>query len=269
MKKLCAAMLSLCVGCAFAQSIQELTTAETFKGENGELLYRQYLKEGETPETKIPLVLFLHGAGERGNDNAAQLKHGVIPLVMYSRRKGFPMLLLAPQCPQNQMWVNTPWGARRHAMPGPSSNMSLVLKLIAEKRKSLPIDPDRIYVTGISMGGYGTWDIIQREPQLFAAAIPICGGGDTALAPKIRDIPIWAFHGDADGAVPVSRSRSMVAALWACDGKIRYREYPGMNHDVWTRTYNDPMVLDWFFRQRKQPKPQPTAQPETPNAEKR
>ncbi|MBP5321698.1 MAG: dienelactone hydrolase family protein [Kiritimatiellae bacterium] len=259
MKKICTALFALCVGWSHAQSLQELTTAEVFKNDKGELLYRQYLKQGETPETKIPLVLFLHGAGERGNDNAAQLKHGVGPIIQYSRRKNIPMLLLVPQCPEHMMWVNTPWGGREHRMPPTTSQIALTLDLLKQKRESLPIDPSRIYVTGISMGGYGTWDIIQREPEIFVAAIPICGGGDTTKAARIKNIPIWAFHGDADGAVPVSRSRSMVAALWACEGKIRYREYPNMNHDVWTRTYNDPMVLDWFFRQRK-PQPQQPAE---------
>ena len=101
------------------------------------------------------------------------------------------------------------------------------------------------------MGGYGTWDIVQRRPEVFAAAIPICGGGDSTLAWKIRNVPIWAFHGDKDDAVPVARSRQMVSALWQCNGNVRYREYPGVGHGCWIATYNDNQVLDWFFSQSK------------------
>ena len=103
------------------------------------------------------------------------------------------------------------------------------------------------------MGGYGTWDIVQRYPDLFAAAMPLCGGGDPALARVIRAVPIWAFHGDCDKAVPVRRSRQMVAALWQCDGNVRYREYPGVGHNCWDATYSDASVLDWFFSSRRTP----------------
>ena len=148
-------------------------------------------------------------------------------------------------------WL-TPWAQKYHSMSvEPSASMKLALALVDDVRANLPVDPARIYATGISMGGYGTWDAVQRRPGLFAAALPICGGGDTACAMRIRDVPIWCFHGDADGAVPVCRSRNMVAALWAVDGKIRYREYPGVGHNCWARTYGDDAVLAWLFSQRK------------------
>ena len=148
--------------------------------------------------------------------------------------------------------MDTPWAQKFHTMSvEPSASMKLALALVDDVRANLPVDPARIYATGISMGGYGTWDAVQRRPGLFAAALPICGGGDTACATRIRDVPIWCFHGDADGAVPVCRSRNMVAALWAVDGKIRYREYPGVGHNCWGRTYGDDTVLAWLFSQRK------------------
>ena len=124
--------------------------------------------------------------------------------------------------------------------------LALIDKLLSDQRT----DARRLYVTGISMGGYGTWDIICRRPQMFAAAMPICGGGDTAQAAKIAKVPIWVFHGSADGAVPVFRSRSMVSALWAAGSNAHYREYPDAGHNVWTRTYRDDEVLKWFFSQR-------------------
>ena len=132
---------------------------------------------------------------------------------------------------------------------GPSESMKLVLELLDKTLKECPVDERRVYVTGLSMGGYGTWDIVQRYPNLFAAAMPMCGGGDPALARTIREVPIWAFHGDSDKAVPVKRSRQMVSALWQCDGNVRYREYPGVGHNCWEAAYSDAAVLDWFFSQ--------------------
>lgn len=236
-----------------AQTAQEETTAEVFTAPSGEILrYRQHLPKNVAAGKKLPLVLFLHGAGERGTNNVSQLKHGVSALLQHGAKANDPAVLLAPQCPSGMQWVNVPWSAPSHTMPEqPSDSMRLALALLREKLATLPIDPDRVYVTGVSMGGYGTWDAIQREPALFAAALPICGGGDTARAPSIKNIPVWTFHGDKDTAVPVNRSRDMAKALEACGGKIQYREYPGAGHDVWTRTYNDSDVLAWFFSQHR------------------
>ena len=236
-----------------AQTAQEETTAEIFTAPSGEILrYRQHLPKNVAAGKKLPLVLFLHGAGERGTNNVSQLKHGVSALLQHGAKANDPAVLLAPQCPSGMQWVNVPWSAPSHTMPEqPSDAMRLALALLREKLATLPIDPDRVYVTGVSMGGYGTWDAIQREPALFAAALPICGGGDTARAPAIKNIPVWTFHGDKDTAVPVTRSRDMAKALEACGGKIQYREYPGAGHDVWTRTYNDSDVLAWFFSQHR------------------
>ncbi len=241
----------------YAETVQELTTAEVFKTPSGETLnYRIFLPKSAPAGKKLPIVLFLHGAGERGNDNSSQLVHGVMPLITYGTATNDPAIILAPQCPGEMQWVNVPWDAKSHTMPvEPSQPMKLALALLREKMKTLPVDPARVYVTGLSMGGYGTWDAIQREPALFAAAMPVCGGGDTACAPTIKQIPIWAFHGDADGAVPVVRSRDMFKALQACGSKAQYREYPGAGHDVWSSTYNDPAVLAWFFSQRLKPSP--------------
>ena len=235
-----------------AETAEEVTTPAVFKTADGETLnYRIYLPKPLPAGRKLPLVLFLHGAGERGSNNVSQLKHGVLPLIRYGTATNDPAILLVPQCPANRQWVDVPWNTPSHTMPAqPSLPMKLALALVREKMATLPVDPARVYVTGISMGGYGTWDAVQREPRLFAAALPICGGGDTAQAPAIKRVPIWTFHGDKDGAVPVRRSRDMVSALRACGGNVQYREYPGAGHDVWTRTYSDNEVLTWFFAQR-------------------
>jgi predicted peptidase len=247
----------LCSGvlaCAWAgQTASELTVAEVFTDAQGEALpYRIYLPTGIPEGRKLPLVLFFHGAGERGTNNVSQLVHGVMPLIRYGQQAQDPAILLVPQCPAGKQWVNVPWSSTSHTMPAePSAHLRLALALLRDQMRTLPVDPARVYVTGVSMGGYGTWDAIQREPQLFAAALPVCGGGDTALAPAIRHIPIWTFHGEKDPVVPVCRSRDMFAALQACGGHVQYREYPGAGHGVWTPTYNDTDVLTWFFAQRK------------------
>ena len=240
---------------AHAQTVQELTTAEVFKAADGATLnVRVYMPTTPPAGKKLPIVLFLHGAGERGADNALQLKHGVESLIRYGKDANDPAILLVPQCPAEQSWVDADWSALAHTMKKqPAPPLRLALELLRAKMVSLPVDPARIYITGISMGGYGTWDAIQRAPDFFTAALPICGGGDTAMSAVIRHIPIWTFHGDKDTAVPVSRSRDMVKALEAGGGNIRYREYPEAEHDVWTRTYNDTDVLTWFFTQKKKP----------------
>ena len=247
-------IVTLCLGATtmFAQTALELTTAETFAvpGE-GTLLYRQHVSPNLPQDGKVPLILFLHGAGERGNDNKAQLKHGVSDLIKYADANG-GAIIIAPQCPKDEKWVDIEWDSLAHAMPAePSASMKLVLALLNDKIEKMPVDPERVYVTGLSMGGYGTWDIIQRRPKLFAAALPICGGGDPALASVIKNIPIWIFHGDADNLVKVVRSREMDAALKASGGNVQYREYPGVGHDSWTATYADKDVLKWMFEQKR------------------
>lgn len=223
-----------------------------FTGANGKTLLYRLAEKASDDGSKIPLVLFLHGAGERGDDNTAQLVHGVPELVTWldAHERGYR--LVAAQVPEGMRWVEVDWDATSHVMPEePSQTMGLLLELIDKLVADPSVDADRVYATGISMGGYGTWDLISRRPELFAAALPVCGGGDERQAPKIASLPIWAFHGSADDAVPVCRSRNMVSALWAAGSNAHYREYPDGPHWIWTNTYGDPEVLSWFFRQRR------------------
>ena len=118
-------------------------------------------------------------------------------------------------------------------------------------QKEYSIDPQRIYLTGLSMGGYGTWDLLARKPDLFAAGVPVCGGGDESTAEQIANIPIWVFHGDLDSAVPVSRSRTMVEALKKAGGHPKYSEYPGVEHNSWDKAYADPELMKWLFAQKR------------------
>jgi len=252
--------LVMCAVAAAAMSVGaevkplEVTVPKAYTNAAGKvLLYRLAEPAKVEAGKKYPLVVFMHGAGERGNDNEAQLKNATRFILSYMREKGADGYFLAAQCPKDKQWVDTPWGNRSHNMNGkPSETMDLLLELVGKMREKDSVDVTRVYVTGLSMGGYGTWDAVQRHPDWFAAALPCCGGGDKSLASKIRDVPIWAFHGLKDQAVPVSRSRDMVAALWAVNGNIRYREYPDLMHWCWDQTYSDNQVMKWLFSQRKE-----------------
>lgn len=206
---------------------------------------------------KYPLVIFLHGAGERGDDNQVQLKHGMDKFASPAVREKYPCYVIAPQCPAGEQWVNVPWSADKHKNPEkPSGAMGRVFEVVDAYVKNLPVDADRIYITGLSMGGYGTWDAIARRPNFFAAAIPICGGGDSSDVSAYKSLPIWAFHGDKDTAVKVERSRDMIAALKKAGGDPKYTEYPGVGHNSWTETYNNDDVIAWLFAQKREAKKQ-------------
>ncbi|MBT8037369.1 MAG: prolyl oligopeptidase family serine peptidase [Verrucomicrobiae bacterium] len=229
--------------------------AKTYQSPKGQSLnYRIHLPPKSNTIKKHPLVLLFHGAGERGNDNDKQLTHGAQDVLAYTKKNHSNAIIVAPQCPSGEKWVNTPWGADAHTMPKePSAAMLLTLALLQDLQASHSIDTSRIYVTGLSMGGFGTWDIIQRMPDTFAAAMPVCGGGDTDMANAIKHVPIWAFHGGADKVVKVKRSQDMVAALLNVGGNIKYTEYKGVGHNSWGRTYADEKALKWLFAQKKNP----------------
>ncbi|HEX3150678.1 MAG TPA: prolyl oligopeptidase family serine peptidase [Gemmataceae bacterium] len=216
------------------------------------LPYRLLKPLGSEGDVKFPLVIFLHGAGERGSDNEKQLVHGVPQFASEENRKKHPCFLIAPQCPDGKKWVEVDWSADSHTMPKePGEVGRLTLGLIEKAMKELPIDAKRVYITGLSMGGYGTWDVLARRPDLFAAAAPVCGGADEATAATIKDIPIWVFHGAKDTAVKPARSRNMVAALEKAGGKPKYTEYPDVGHNSWDSAYRDPEFFKWLFAQKK------------------
>lgn len=203
--------------------------------------------------TKYPVVLFLHGAGERGSDNLRQLKYLPAWMAEPAAREAYPCFVLAPQCRENERWVDVAWGDPQSSPqpPQPGVDLAAALAALEAVLTQEPCDADRIYLTGLSMGGYGTWDLAARMPERFAAAVPICGGGDERTAARLTKLPLWVFHGDADKAVPVERSRTMVAAVKSAGGTPRYTELPGVGHDSWTPAYRDPKLLDWLFGQRR------------------
>ena len=230
----------------------DLFEAEQFADGDQTLLYRLLKPKDYDANAKYPLVLFLHGAGERGADNKAQLKHVVRIFVTEESREKYPCFVLVPQCPAAERWVDVDWGGATHATPEkPSPPMGLTLKLIDVLREKYAIDGDRLYVMGLSMGGYGTWDVLARRPEAFAAAVPMCGGGDETTAARIAHVPIWNFHGAKDTAVRVARSRNMIEALREAGGKPKYTEYPEVGHNCWDPACDDAELLPWVFSQRR------------------
>jgi predicted peptidase len=229
---------------------------KVYKKDGHTLPYRIHQLENPERGKKYPLVLFFHGAGERGLDNRKQfLRFTTIPFW-----DKYPCYVLAPQCPpvvtgkpeEGSVWVQTSFGANEHSMKQqPTWSMQLAMDLLDKIMDNKHIDHTRIYVTGLSMGGFATWEILQREGGKFAAAVPVCGGADLAYAPKLINIPIWVFHGDADATVPVKRSRDEVAAITAAGGHPKYTELPGIGHGAWAETYPRVEVWDWLFSQQK------------------
>lgn len=239
-------------GVAFSAEFYE---ARVYKNEKGEALkYRLMVPKDYSPSgtEKYPLVLFLHGAGERGDDNGKQLVHGTKEFAKDENRQKFPCFVIAPQCPDGKKWSEVDWSADTHKQPEEESiSLKLARELMASLEKEFRIDTKRLYVTGLSMGGYGTWDLVSRTPDLFAAAIPVCGGGDETQAERLTKLPIWVFHGDKDTAVKPERSRRMVEAIKKAGGSPKYTEYPNVGHDSWSQTYSNPDVIAWLFAQRR------------------
>jgi lysophospholipase L1-like esterase/predicted esterase len=220
------------------------------------LLLPENLVEGE----QYPLVLFLHGAGERGRDNELQLRHFPERMVTDEYRKRYNCFVLAPQCPKDEYWVYVDWSDER-STPFAATPTSSMLGAIAALEKVVsdhPVDLDRIYLTGLSMGGYGTWDLATRHPGWFSAAAPICGGGDERMVAKLAGLPFSVWHGAADRVVPAGRSRTMVEALRELDAitNVEYHELEGVGHNSWTQAYGENGCLDWLFEQRRDPQAQ-------------
>lgn len=238
---------------AIASDPVKMFEPRQFADEHGNVLKYRLLKPANyNVNRKYPLVIFLHGAGERGDDNKIQLVHGMKDFLDAERRKNMPCYVVAPQCPTGKKWVEVDWSAESSKMPQqPSDSLGLTINLVQSMIETAAVDPNRIYITGLSMGGYGTWDAVARYPDMFAAAAPICGGGDPETATRFTHVALWAFHGDKDQAVKVERSRQMIEALKKAGGEPKYTEYAGVGHDSWTATYKDPEFHSWLFAQRR------------------
>ncbi len=194
--------------------------------------YLLYLPDGyDKSDKKYPLILFLHGAGESGTDVNRVKKHGMAKVV--ETRKDLPFIVVSPQSP-GRGW-------------NPDTLNALLDQVMAENR----VDPDRVYLTGLSMGGYGTWSLAAAHPERFAAIAPICGGGNPRDASKLKNLPIWVFHGAKDPTVPIARSQEMVNALKQAGADVKFTIYPDAFHDSWTQTYDNPELFAWFLSHKR------------------
>ena len=223
------------------------------------LPYRILYPKHFDPEKKYPLVLFLHGSGSRGKDNEKQLFWGTDLFLDSSNREKYPAIVVFPQCPNTSFWNTVMFtkldDSLRFNFPAnktPIKPMQLLLALSDELYANKNIDTNRIYVGGMSMGGFATYDILWRKPHFFAAAFPICGGGNPNQVSLYADqFPIWIFHGTIDPIVPVANSRLMYRTLKAAGANAKYTEYPGVYHDSWKKAFAEPDLLPWLFSQNK------------------
>lgn len=210
--------------------------------------------DAEQPEDGWPLVVFLHGAGERGDDNQAQLRHFPERMATPEYRERFPCYLLAVQCPEGGLWTEIDWRseAGQRQEPEPAAPMQAVIAAVESLVAEQPIDLTRIYLTGLSMGGFGSWDLAARKPDWFAAVAPICGGGDPDVADAYKGLPIWAWHDEGDPVVPVSLSRKMVKAAEEAGAVVAYEETTGQGHASWVPAYAADKIPAWMFEQRRE-----------------
>ena len=234
----------------------KISEARTFERNGVTLPYRLFKPKNYDPKKTYPLYLALHGAGARATDNYRTLKQDVWSintLCSEAIRDKHPCFIVVPQVPPMGSWVDLDWnhGSYKLADVAPSDFMKLLVPLLEETRKEFKIDDKRMYVGGYSMGGYGTWDVVARNPNLFAAAVPVCGSGAPDCAASIKHLPIWIFHGEKDGVVPAKGSREMYEALKNAGAPVKYTEFKGTGHNAWEPTWQTEGLVDWLFSQSK------------------
>ncbi len=227
--------------------------------ETDTLPYRMLLPARYNPTKKYPLIIFLHGSGGRGNNNGSQLNNGGTLFIRDSIMLNYPAIVVFPQCSKGTSWTNlwsykdTTSKIRTYKFPKqspPKKDMQLVMELIADLEKNYSIDTGRLYVGGVSMGGFGTYDIVNRMPGKFAAAFVICGAGDTSNAKNMNPTSWWLFHGEKDSTVFPGNSRMMEAALKNAGAEVKLTIYPEDGHESWNDAFKEPGFFDWMFEQK-------------------
>ena len=252
MKKIICIILAfalLCVPLTASASVNVYSDSKSEYFINGDdiLMYRLILPENYNAGNTYPLILFLHGAGERGSDNTKQFNNCVQNIANCAPNA----IIVAPQCTEGNQWVDTPWSNVSYSIDtvAESNELQMVMMLLDKLKKEYSVDKDRMYVSGISMGGFGTWDLITRHPNTFAAAIPVCGGADSTKAEVVKDMPIYTFHGEVDWDVPIAGTRAMVEAIKSAGGtKITYTEYAGKGHNIWDDAFATTGLFDNLFK---------------------
>ena len=236
---------------------QEAYVQEHFISENDTLHYRLMMPKYFESNKHYPVVLFLHGAGERGNDNAKQLIHG--SELFYKIRDSFPAIIIFPQCPENDYWSNVK--VNRSTKPlslsfpvdsAPTKSMTLVMQLVEDLLAKPYVDKNKVFVGGLSMGGMGTFEILYRKPEVFAAAFTICGAGNPETTQVYaKTIPMWIFHGANDNVVDPKESVAMVSGILKNGGKPNFSLYAKDNHNSWDSAFAEPLFIPWLFSNSK------------------
>lgn len=256
------AILALTLFISIAATAQDnaLFEKRSFINEFGDtLLYRLLFPKDYDEGANYPLVLFLHGAGERGSDNEKQLTHGAD--LFLDNREEFPAIVLFPQCPEDKYWIDLSIRKELYgegdpdfsqSIHSPSEVLSVVNELVDEMISDYKVDPRRVYIMGLSMGGFGTFETLGRWPEKYAAAVPICGGGNLELAKNYADnTSLWITHGTKDDVVPPVLSRRIYAKLQELGADVRYTEFEMANHNAWDPTFAIPELLPWLFSNTK------------------
>lgn len=237
-------------------NMTELFEARSFTSTKGtKINYRIFFPKNYDTQMKYPLILFLHGLGQRGNDNSAQLSLGICEPFKNPNSEIYNCIVIAPQCPGDALWVDTKelWGlycSYDSTKVKETAPLAAVAELFCKVRDENAVDKNRVYVTGISMGGFGTWDLLVRHSELFTAAMPLCGGADYRKANVIKEIPIWTFHGQKDEVVPCKGTEKMVEALKKVNGNITYTPYPEHGHNIWEDVYKREDIFPWLLSQK-------------------
>ncbi|MGX1930880.1 carboxylesterase family protein [Flagellimonas sp. 2504JD4-2] len=251
------ALLFLFSGSMLAQDLTNFQK-KTFEKDGESIPYRILLPKDFDPSEKYPLILFLHGSGERGNDNEAQLVHGSKLFLQDEVRNNYKAIVVFPQCKAGSSWakidVEGEFPNREFIFyedAEPTSDMMLLEGLLKHLKKTYKLDKSRIYVGGLSMGGMGTFELVRRNPKLFAAAFPICGGANPEISKKLKKPHWWVFHGSADQVVPEKCSSQMVDAMKNLGINIDYTVYEGVGHNSWDNAFAEPELLSWLFSKSK------------------
>lgn len=238
---------------AAAQSI-DLYEKHLFTKNIDTLPYRLLLPENYDPAKKYPLVVFLHGSGERGNDNEKQLEHGGDLFLKKENREQHPAIIVFPQCSESSFWSNVKinWNnsVNKFDFPvndSPTVAMQLLMELIRELFNQYSIQKKQLYVMGLSMGGMGTFELVNRMPGTFAAAVPICGGANPVISGNLKKVKWWVFHGAKDDVVSPKYSEDMVAAMKRSHVNVKFTLFPEANHNSWDAAFAEPTLLSWLF----------------------